>query len=70
MAQALSEEISYDPDSGALIGGTFLDYLIPTIGEMVPTEVYHTVTPTPSNPLGVKGVGEGYERGPEADANI
>ena len=58
VAQALSEEISYDPDSGALIGGTFLDYLIPTIGEMVPTEVYHTVTPTPSNPLGVKGVGE------------
>lgn len=58
VAQALSEEISYDPDSGALIGGTFLDYLIPTIGEIVPTEVYHTVTPTPSNPLGVKGVGE------------
>lgn len=58
IAQALYEEISYDPDSGALQGGSFLDYLIPTFGERVPTEVLRTVTPTPSNPLGMKGVGE------------
>lgn len=58
VAQALLEEITYDPEGGQLVGGTFLDYLIPTIGEMVETEVHHTVTPTPSNPLGLKGVGE------------
>ena len=58
VAQALYEEISYDPEGGQLMGGTFLDYLIPTFGEMVPTEVGHTVTPTPSNSLGLKGVGE------------
>ena len=58
VAQALLEEVTYDPDSGQRIGGTFLDYLVPTINEMVPTEVHHTVTPTPSNVLGAKGVGE------------
>jgi carbon-monoxide dehydrogenase large subunit len=58
VAQALLEDVAYDPESGQRAGGTFLDYLVPTINEMVPTEVYHTVTPTPSNSLGVKGVGE------------
>lgn len=58
VAQALLEEVSYDPESGQRLGGTFLDYLVPTINEMIPTEVHHTVTPTPSNPLGAKGVGE------------
>lgn len=58
VAQALLEEVTYDAATGQRTGGTFLDYLVPTINEMVPTEVYHTVTPTPSNSLGVKGVGE------------
>lgn len=58
VAQALLEEVCYDSETGQRVGGTFLDYLIPTINEMVPTEVYHTVTPTPTNALSVKGVGE------------
>jgi carbon-monoxide dehydrogenase large subunit len=58
VAQALFEEIAYDRDTGQSLGGTFIDYLVPTISEMVPTEVHHTVTPTPSNTLGSKGVGE------------
>lgn len=58
VAQALLEEVTYDQDTGQRIGGTFLDYLVPTINELVPTEVHHTTTPTPTNPLGVKGVGE------------
>ncbi|HEY9474760.1 MAG TPA: molybdopterin cofactor-binding domain-containing protein [Mycobacteriales bacterium] len=58
VGQALFEEIGYDPDTGQVMGGTFLDYLVPTIGEMVRTEVRHTRTPTPSNVLGAKGVGE------------
>lgn len=58
VAQALLEEVQYDAESGQRAGGTFLDYLVPTINEMVPTEVYHTVTPTPTNALSVKGVGE------------
>lgn len=58
VAQALFEEVTYDGATGQRTGGTFLDYLVPTINEMVPTEVYHTVTPTPSNSMGVKGVGE------------
>lgn len=58
VAQALLEEVQYDAETGQRTGSTFLDYLIPTINEMVPTEVYHTVTPTPTNALSVKGVGE------------
>ena len=58
VAQALLEEVAYDQETGQLMGGTFLDYLVPTIGEMVRTEVHHTTTPTPSNVMGAKGVGE------------
>jgi carbon-monoxide dehydrogenase large subunit len=58
VAQALLEEVQYSAEDGQRLGGTFLDYLIPTMNEMVPTEVHHTVTPTSTNSLGVKGVGE------------
>ncbi|HEX6990044.1 MAG TPA: xanthine dehydrogenase family protein molybdopterin-binding subunit [Bacillota bacterium] len=57
---ALLEELVYD-DRGQLLSGSFMDYLLPTAGE-VPIDVRLIVsedTPTPLNPLGVKGVGEG-----------
>lgn len=57
---ALLEELVYD-DQGQLLSGSFMDYLMPTAGE-VPGDVRLIVsenTPTPLNPLGVKGVGEG-----------
>jgi carbon-monoxide dehydrogenase large subunit/6-hydroxypseudooxynicotine dehydrogenase subunit gamma len=56
---ALLEEFAYD-DSGQLISGSFMDYLLPTSGEMPVVRVEITEdAPTPLNPLGVKGAGEG-----------
>ena len=58
IAQALYEEVAYDPDSGQLLNGTLLDYLVPTMNE-IPTPVLdRTITPSPTNELGVKGIGE------------
>ncbi len=58
IAQALFEEVVYDPDSGQLRTGTLLDYLVPTMSELPVPELSRTVTPSPINALGVKGVGE------------
>ncbi len=55
--QALLEGIVYD-ESGSLVTGNFLDYQIPQAGDMFPIRWITTFTPTKSNPLGVKGVGE------------
>ncbi|HET8627913.1 MAG TPA: molybdopterin cofactor-binding domain-containing protein [Thermomicrobiales bacterium] len=55
--QALYEGIVYDA-SGQLLSGTFLDYAAPKAGQLPDFELAHTVTPSPFNPLGVKGVGE------------
>jgi aerobic carbon-monoxide dehydrogenase large subunit len=58
IAQALYEEVVYDPESGQLMTGSLLDYLVPTCNE-IPTPILdRTVTPTPTNELGVKGIGE------------
>ena len=58
IAQALYEEVSYDPDNGQLLTGSLLDYAVPR-AEHVPniTSLFQE-TPSPTNPLGVKGVGE------------
>jgi carbon-monoxide dehydrogenase large subunit len=58
LAQALFEEVAYDAASGQLRSGTLADYLVPTINEAPQYELDRTVTPTPLNELGVKGVGE------------
>ncbi len=56
---ALLEEFAYDA-SGQLVAGSFMDYLLPTAGEVPPVRVLVTEdAPTPLNPLGVKGAGEG-----------
>jgi carbon-monoxide dehydrogenase large subunit len=57
IAQALYEEVVYDED-GQLISGTLMDYTVPTATELPHFELGSTVTPSPVNPLGVKGVGE------------
>ena len=57
IAQALFEEVVYAED-GSLRTGTLLDYAIPTANEMPPLTLDNTVTPSPSNELGVKGIGE------------
>jgi carbon-monoxide dehydrogenase large subunit len=57
IAQALFEEVVYT-DDGTLQTGTLLDYSVPTANEMPPLTIDSTVTPSPTNELGVKGIGE------------
>ncbi len=57
IAQALWEEAVYD-ESGTLVSGSFVDYLLPTAADTISFQVDHTVTPATSNTLGTKGVGE------------
>jgi carbon-monoxide dehydrogenase large subunit len=58
IAQALYEEVSYEPESGQPRTSTLADYLVPTAAEMPAFELWEVVTPTPANPLGAKGLGE------------
>ena len=56
---ALLEQLAYDAD-GQLVSGSFLDYLLPTAAEVPRVDVLITEdAPSPLNPLGVKGAGEG-----------
>ena len=57
IAQALYEEVVYDED-GNLKTGTLTDYLVPTANEIPELVLDKTVTPSPTNELGVKGIGE------------
>ena len=57
IGQALYEGAEFD-DRGQLITGSFLDYAMPKARFFPRFETDHTVTPSPHNPLGVKGVGE------------
>ena len=56
-AQALWEEAVYD-EEGNLHTATLMDYLVPSAAELPSFETDTTVTPSPSNPMGVKGIGE------------
>jgi carbon-monoxide dehydrogenase large subunit len=58
LGQVLLERIVYGED-GQLLTGTFMEYAIPRADDMPDLAVDRTVTPSPLNPLGVKGVGEG-----------
>src|SRR5437879_6332228 len=58
IGNALTEEIVYD-DAGQLVSGTLMDYALPRAIDVPRLEVHHVVTPSPLNPLGVKGAGEG-----------
>lgn len=57
IGQALWEGAVYD-ESGNLLTGSMMDYALPRADHFPRFELDHTVTPTPVNPLGVKGVGE------------
>jgi carbon-monoxide dehydrogenase large subunit len=57
IAQALWEEAVYDAE-GNLLTSTFIDYLVPAASELPSFETASVVTPSPTNVLGVKGVGE------------
>src|SRR5438105_782757 len=57
IGQALLEEGIYGED-GQLKSGTLLDYLVPTAADLPSFELEATITPSPVNPIGVKGIGE------------
>jgi CO/xanthine dehydrogenase Mo-binding subunit len=55
---ALLEEFNYDSE-GQLLVGSFMDYLCPGASDVPHLDLIHMHFPSPLNPLGVKGVGEG-----------
>ena len=62
LAQALFEGVIYD-EEGQLLTGNLTTYLLPTAADLPMFETERTVTPSPNNPLGVKGIGEGGTTG-------
>jgi carbon-monoxide dehydrogenase large subunit len=58
VAQALWEGAVYDDGNGQLVTGTMMDYALPRPGMLPMYETDRTVTPSPVNPLGIKGAGE------------
>jgi carbon-monoxide dehydrogenase large subunit len=62
---ALLEEIKYD-DAGQPLTTTLADYMLPTACDLPPIELIHQHSPSPLNPFGVKGVGEGGPIAPPA----
>jgi carbon-monoxide dehydrogenase large subunit len=61
----LYEDLIYS-ENGQLLTGTLLDYLLPGVMELPEIELMHLEYPSPRNPLGVKGVGEGGAIAPPA----
>jgi carbon-monoxide dehydrogenase large subunit len=57
VGMALMQVITFDAD-GNCLGGSFMDYLLPTAVECPSWELGHTVTPSPHHPIGAKGIGE------------
>jgi carbon-monoxide dehydrogenase large subunit len=57
VGMALMQIIDFDED-GNCLGGSFMDYLLPTAMEVPDWETGHTVTPSPHHPIGAKGIGE------------
>ena len=62
---ALLEEFTYDKQ-GQLLNTTFADYMVPTACDIPHMDLMHQVSPSPLNPLGVKGLGEGGAIAPPA----
>jgi aerobic carbon-monoxide dehydrogenase large subunit len=58
VGQALAEQVAYDPDSGQLLSGSFMDYCMPRAGDFPDIGIEANEVPTKRNPLGVKGAGE------------
>jgi carbon-monoxide dehydrogenase large subunit len=61
----LCEAIAYDAN-GQLLSATLMDYALPTASDIPAMQVIHQYSPSPLNPLGVKGVGEGGAVAPPA----
>src|SRR5207247_10448671 len=57
IGSALFEEIRFDA-SGQPLCGSYMDYALPRSNDIPPLQIDHLETPSPLNPLGLKGVGE------------
>ena len=57
VAQILYEAVRYD-DDGIPLTASLLDYIVPAASDLPSFRTAHTVTPSPNNPLGAKGIGE------------
>ena len=58
LGQVLGEAIVYDPHSGQLLSGSFMDYMMPRADDLPFMQVESKPVPTLNNPLGAKGAGE------------
>ena len=58
LGQVLTEQCVYDPVSGQLMTGSFMDYAMPRAEDVGSFRLFDHSVPSPNNPLGVKGVGE------------
>jgi carbon-monoxide dehydrogenase large subunit len=58
IGQVFGEHIVYDPDSGQLLSGTFMDYFMPRAIDLAPIALIDCGVPSSANPLGAKGAGE------------
>jgi carbon-monoxide dehydrogenase large subunit len=66
IGQALCERTVYDPATGQLLSGSFMDYALPRADEIPSIPVVSRDVPSPTNALGVKGAGEGATVGAPA----
>jgi aerobic carbon-monoxide dehydrogenase large subunit len=58
LGQAGFEHVVYDPTSGQLLSGSFMDYCLPRAADLPDLDFVERSTPSPTNPLGIKGCGE------------
>ncbi len=58
VGQVLMEDIRFDPASGQLLTGSFMDYAMPRAGDLSAIHCDSNPVPTQTNPLGIKGAGE------------
>ncbi|MDP6485174.1 MAG: molybdopterin-dependent oxidoreductase, partial [Nitrospinota bacterium] len=58
IGDALIEDLAFD-ENGTPLASTLLDYLLPLSTDVPPIDTVHLESPCPTNPLGVKGAGEG-----------
>jgi carbon-monoxide dehydrogenase large subunit len=58
VGQVLFEQVAYDPKSGQLLSGSFMDYCMPRADDLPAFAIASHEVPAKSNPLGVKGAGE------------
>ena len=66
IGQALMEEVRYDPESGQLLTGSFMDYPVVRAGDLPRLETISNDCPSPFTAFGVKGAGEGGSTGAPA----